>query len=291
MSDAYGIRWMEAGPDSHGAAEMGGEFSYYAPTTPEEAERLKSEIKGAHYLGGGTILNWRGSPRITALIDLKHLGLNTITISDTDIALGATTTIQAIAEHPDLPIALKQAAGLFTSRNVRNMATIGGTATGLFFVSDVLPVLGAFQAEIEYMQHGETHRLPIANWLRQKAGLICAIHLKPATRIIKFRQEKISGLDFPLIVTAIGCNSLNATINSPVVAISGATNHICFPTDGAAYLSGKTFAELDGTALNEAVQQEIEPTGSVKASARVKRRIIESHLKALIEELQQEVAA
>ena len=32
------------------------------------------------------------------------------------------------------------------------MATIGGTATGNFFVSDVLPVLAAFQAEIEYFQ-------------------------------------------------------------------------------------------------------------------------------------------
>lgn len=261
---------------------------YYAPTTLEEAESLKNKGKGYQYFAGGTILNWKGSPRAKGLIDLKNLNLNNIDVTPSKIVIGATVTIQDIAAQKDLPEALTWAAKCFTSRNIRNMATAGGTATGNFFVSDVLPVFVAFNAEIEYFQDGVKHIMRISNWLKEKPGIICAIIIKNLQRTVKFKQEKISNMDFPLIVTSIGFELADKWIKDPVVAVSGASAKLIISESGAAYLSEKQLSEIAFEAFNDAVQKDVEPTGSVKATPRVKRKIIESHLKEIVAEFKKE---
>ena len=290
MTDEYSIGWTESGIAPRSESVEGKDLDYIAPATLAEAEKLKQSMQGYHYLAGGTILNWKGSPRVKGLIDLKHLQLKTITVSDAEIRIGAMATIQEIAACSELPQPLRNSAKLFTSKNIRNMATIGGTATGNFFVSDVLPVLAAFQADIEYFQDGCKAAMPLMTWLKQKPGLICAILIKHTPRTVLFRQEKIAQMDFPLIVTALGLDLRDGKIAEPVVAISGAIGKLVTSESGAALLSGKSPSELRFEQLNAAVQQDVEPTGNVKATPRVKRRIIESHLKEIIAELQKEGA-
>ncbi|GAK61480.1 xanthine dehydrogenase [Candidatus Vecturithrix granuli] len=290
MSDEYSIVWTELGIEPRAELFEGKDLNYVAPTTLAEAEQLKQSAKGYHYLAGGTILNWKGSPRVKGLIDLKHLQLEKITGISTEIRIGAMATIQYLADCPALPQALRNSAKLFTSKNIRNMATIGGTATGNFFVSDVLPVLAAFQVDIEYFQDGRKAVMPLVTWLRHKSGLICAILIKHTHRTVFFRQEKIAQMDFPLIVTALGVELNDGKISEPVIAISGAIGKLIVSESGAAVLSGKSPSEVTFEELNAAVQQEVEPTGNVKATPRVKRRVIESHLKAILAELQKEGA-
>lgn len=288
MTEDYSITWTESGLETRERPEREKEIEYYAPTTLDEAENLKKRTKGSHYLAGGTILNWKGSPRVKALIDLRNLHLNDIAVTESKILIGATATIQDIAIHNALPEVLRKAAKLFKSRNMRNMATIGGTATGKFFVSDVLPVLIAFNVEIEYFQDGKKEILPISQWLKDKPGLICSIIMNDLQRTVKLKQEKISKIDFPLIVTSVGFEMAENTITDPVVAVSGATSKIVISESGAEYLSGKQLSKIHFEELNNVVQKHVEPTGSVKATPRVKRKIIESHLKDIIAEFQKE---
>ena len=170
------------------------------------------------------------------------------------------------------------------------MATIGGTAIGNFFVSDVLPVLAAFQADIEYFRDGRKAAMPLVTWLKHKPGLICATIIKHTHRTVLFRQEKIAQMDFPLIVTALGVDLSGGKMAEPVIAISGAIGKLIVSESGSASLSGKSPSEATFEELNAAVQQDVEPTGNVKATPRVKRRVIESHLKAILAELQKEGA-
>jgi len=290
MSDEYSMVWTESGIEPRTELVGGKDLDYVAPTTLAEAEQLKQSMKGYHYLAGGTILNWKGSPRVKGLIDLKHLQLEKITGTGAEIRIGAMATIQDLADCPVLPQALRNSAKLFTSRNIRNMATIGGTAAGNFFVSDVLPVLAAFQADIEYFQDGQKAVMPLVTWLKDKRGLICAIILKQPQRTVILRQENIAQMDFPLIFTALGVDMSSEKMVEPVIAISGAIGKLIVSESGSAALSGKSPSELTFEELNAAVQQNVEPTGNVKATPRVKRRIIESHLKAILAELQKEGA-
>jgi CO/xanthine dehydrogenase FAD-binding subunit len=263
-------------------------LQYYAPMSLDEAESLKNKEKEYQYFAGGTILNWKSSPRAKGLIDLKNLNLRNIDVAASKIVIGATATIQDIAAQKNLPESLTQAANCFTSRNIRNMATAGGTATGNFFVSDVLPVFAAFNAEIEYFQDGGKQIVPIATWLKGKPGIICSIIIKNLQRKVKFKQEKISKMDFPLIVTSIGIELADNQVKDPVIAISGASAKLVISESGATYLSGKQLSEVDFEALNDVVQKDVEPTGSVKATPRVKQKIIESHLKEIVAEFKKE---
>ena len=264
------------------------DLAYFAPTSLEEAEGLKEAHPGFQYFAGGTILNWRGAPRAKGLIDLKDLALNKINVTSKDITIGAMVTIQALAGHPGVPKAVASAAGLFSSRNVRNMATVGGTATGRFFVSDLLPVLLAYQADVEFFQEGKASSLPLAQWLQERPGIICSLILRRLDRKVAFRQEKISKIDFPLIVTAVGWKNAVTQIENPVVAISGASGKIALSESGAEYLAGKDPSSIVFEALNATVQQDLQPTESIKATPRVKRNIIESQLKGIIAELHKE---
>ena len=264
------------------------DVAYYTPATLEEAERLKTENPGLHYLGGGTILNWRGSPRVKGLIDLKSLSLSGIEVTSSQIIIGATATIQDVAGCADLPKPISLAAGLFSSTNVRNMATVGGTATGKFFVSDLLPVLLAYNADVEYFQGQAKAVMPLAQWLNDRRGMICSVILRQLQRSVAFKQEKISKIDFPLIVTAIGWDIADKQIHDPCVAISGASGKIVLSQSGAAYLAGKDASAIDVDALNAAVQQDVQPTETIKASPRVKRGIIASHLQGIVRELRKE---
>jgi CO/xanthine dehydrogenase FAD-binding subunit len=279
---------MEAGFEPQEGADEGKYIAYYAPMTLGEAENLKRKAKGSHYFAGGTMLNWKGSHPGKGLIDLKNLHLDTIEVTPSKIVIGATVTIQDIADHQHLPEALTKAANLFTSRNIRNMATAGGTATGSFFVSDVLPVFVAFNADIEYFHNWSRRILPVSLWLKERSGLICSIIINNVKRKVKLQQEKISKMDFPLIVTSVGLELVENTVKDPVVAISGASGKIVISESGAEYLSGKQLADIDVEELNNAVQKDVQPTGNVKATPRVKRRIIESHLKEIVTELKKE---
>ncbi len=281
------VDWNESGIASRQTPSKQG-LEYYAPTTQDEAERMKNQAPGYYYFAGGTIINWKGDPRGKGLIDLKHLGLDVIDLSPDQTVIGAMTTIQTIAAHRKLPNALTGSAKLFSSRNIRNMATLGGTVAGQFFVSDVLPILIGFKAEAEYFQNGSKRTMPLVQWLSEKPGLLCAVVLRHRQRTVIFRQDKIAQTDFPLIVTAIGYEWNGAKLAKPVIAVSGASGKLKVSESGAAYLARQLPSALDFRELYSLVQADIPSVGNVKATARVKRGIIESHLKSLIAELQKE---
>lgn len=264
-------------------------MEYFAPATPKEAESLKKRTgRGGVYLAGGTILNWKRSPKADVLIDLKNLKLDYMRVSGSRITLGAMTTIQELAENERLPDALLAAAGNFTSRNVRNMATIGGSVAGRFFVSDTLPVLLAFRARAEFFLNGSKNTLPVEEWLRSRPGLLCSIIIDRPGRQVKVRQERISAIDFPMLVTAVGFDAASGRIEEPVVAISGASARTQVLRSAATYLEGGSLKSVSHAELNRLVQKEILLTDNLKASAAVKRRFIESHVKTMLNEWKRE---
>ena len=241
-------------------------MDYFAPATLKEAENLKNKAgRGGVYLAGGTILNWKKSPKADSLIDLKNLKLDYMKISDSRIALGAMATIQDIAEKKRLPAALLAAASNFSSRNIRNMATIGGSAAGRFFVSDMLPVLLSFKARTEFFIDGRKKMLPLEEWLKSRPGLICSLIIERPERLVKVRREKISAIDFPMIVTAMGFEIGDGKIEDPVMAVSGASAKTQVFKSVAGYLEGRSIRNVSHAELNSLVQKEVELADNIKA--------------------------
>lgn len=104
-------------------------------------------------LAGGTALLASDNNDIEAVVDLRDLGLSTISETGQGIRIGAMTTLQQLIQHPlSSGIAsgiLSQAAQFSaSSHSTRHSATIGGTlALGAASHADILTVLTALEAQ------------------------------------------------------------------------------------------------------------------------------------------------
>ena len=135
------------------------ERNFYRPDNREEALKLHAE--GGIFLAGGTEINrgWPGDgglPGIPGgsfsaeedLIYLEDLGLKGIRSEAGSIFIGACVTLQEIGDNTGLPGWLRKAAGFLPSRNVRNMATLGGNIAAGRSNSVLLPGLLAADVRI-----------------------------------------------------------------------------------------------------------------------------------------------
>ncbi len=105
-------------------------------------------------LAGGTYLLGHRDDSIQAVVDLRDLELNYIREDARGIHIGAMTTLQTMAESPDLRnfadgILSKSALASSFSRLIRNSATLGGTlGAGTASQADILTALAVFDAEV-----------------------------------------------------------------------------------------------------------------------------------------------
>ncbi len=108
--------------------------SYHRPTKLSEALDLIRHA-GVVPLGGGTHLMAARDPAVKELVDLARLGLTYVEAELERVRIGATTTLQQLADAPEI-VDLTQgligpAVRGVAARNVRCQATIGGAvATG-----------------------------------------------------------------------------------------------------------------------------------------------------------------
>ncbi len=106
-------------------------FQYATALSPASARELIAE-DGAYLAGGNDLLNLMKEYLVEpkTLVNIKTLpGLNKITTGSKVWNLGATVTVAELEDHAELKKvfpALQQAASEVASRQIRNVATLGG---------------------------------------------------------------------------------------------------------------------------------------------------------------------
>jgi carbon-monoxide dehydrogenase medium subunit len=109
---------------------------YHRPQTPEEVGALLAEHgEAAAVLGGGSwllpLMN-RGERSHEHLIDLAGLGLEAVTARDGEFELAAGATYEDVLADADLvasvPLLAQMSAGITGGRQLRNRATLVGSA-------------------------------------------------------------------------------------------------------------------------------------------------------------------
>ncbi len=99
---------------------------YYRPESLEKAIKLLTKKgKDLKPLGGGTQLS-RFQTELKGVVDLQSAGLDNIQVRGKQIKIGATACLDAILENPHVDAEIKRAIYLDASKNIRNMATLGG---------------------------------------------------------------------------------------------------------------------------------------------------------------------
>ncbi len=174
----------------------------------EHAQHLLLSDERNAILGGYAFLRL-GSRSIGTAIDLSGLDLQYIRETEDHIEIGAMTTLREIEVSPllqrhfsgMLPLAASGVAGV----QVRNQATIGGTAAGRYGFSDLLCALVAMDAEVGLYNVG---KIPLEEYLQRKAGkeIIKKMILPAGEAVGAFRAVRNSTGDFALINVAV-CHS------------------------------------------------------------------------------------
>lgn len=149
---------------------------YRRPETIENAVALVQSLPNATYIGGGAWTVAQGDPTLETVVDLQALGLNIITGTLENVQIGATTSLQAIIDHPDTSTIahgiLAEALGYAQSRNLREQGTLGGALITAGAEDPISTALLVMEANVHYADP--------------------SIHTAPFTSFVAFRDRLIS---------------------------------------------------------------------------------------------------
>lgn len=267
-----------------------GKFSYYAPTSLNEAITLLSQQKGAKILAGGQSLIPAMKLRLAGpevLIDINRItGLSYLREENGYLAIGATTRESAIDESALVQqkyALLADTAAVIADPIVRNLATVGGNLAHADPANDHPATMLAYGASVVAVGPKGERVIPIDSFftglfenslakdeiLREIRVPMPAAHSGGA--YLK-RERKVG--DY-----AVGGVAVNLTLDGDTCksARIGLTNVSASPMrakNAEAALVGKKLDDAAIKAAGTAAGAECDPSGDLRGSADYKRDII-----------------
>ncbi len=233
------------------------------PASLKDAETLHA--RGWTYMAGGTFINWTPSgmnPERVVL--LEGLLPESIEKRGSEVHIGAMTPLQALADGSGGPAALHSPARMIPSRNIRNMATVGGNIAANQPDSALIPVLLALEARVVTASGEE---LALTDYLSEGQGtLISGVRIPPvAGRCVVDRAARSSAA-YPAALTAVRVSE-----GTCIIALGCVADHcIRLQAVEQAVESGTLSTE---EAVFQAVYEAIDPPASLRESAAYKRYI------------------
>lgn len=131
---------------------------YKSPESLKEAYTLLNGTKDAVLVAGGAYLRLH-QRRVPLAIDLQGLGLDYIIEEDGYLKIGAMTTLRTIEVNDycnrELGGMLSNMVKQIASLQLRNIVTLGGSVSGKYSFSDLIPSLIALNATLKFYKAGE----------------------------------------------------------------------------------------------------------------------------------------
>jgi putative selenate reductase FAD-binding subunit len=243
---------------------------FHRPRTVREALALKRRFQGrAVFLAGGTWVNSSDSAlRPEHCISLEGLGLDRVERTRGQVVIGALCTLQQLIEDRKVPPALKVAASQVVSRNVRNVATIGGHVASNRPYSDVIPMLVALDATVGLSRPGASRTIAVADYVAVRPpGLITKIVVpRPgASRVAACRNVRASANARSVFSAAVSMTVVRGVVKNPIIALSGLGGHVVRLTAVEGVLDGKPLPAMDE--IQALVSRSVRPAAALSGSA------------------------
>lgn len=211
---------------------------FFRPESTQELGRILWENPTAVLLGGGTDLMVYANQRYTRYPALVSIGslpeLRGFQVNDRELVIGAALPLAQLERSLDQAGivaelgALHQLLPLFSSRLIRNRATLGGNLATASPIGDSAPVLLALGAELTLQTGSGQRRLPLREFFvdYRKTVLapgewIASVHLpRPLPRLQRFYKVSKRVLDD--ISTVAAAFALDLTSDGRVLRLRAA---------------------------------------------------------------------
>lgn len=179
--------------------------TYHRPKTLPEALTLVAK-PNVFPLGGGIQLT-QFSDAEYEVVDLQALALGEIAVKGKMLEVGATATLQALLETPDIPDALQKAIQHEAALNTRNSATVAGTLVASDGRSPFAVMMMGLDADVTITsEDGETttklgNLLPLRDEMLE-GKLITKISI-PLNQNAKYEYVARTPTDKPIVCAAL----------------------------------------------------------------------------------------
>jgi putative selenate reductase FAD-binding subunit len=202
------------------------------------------------------------------LISLAGLGLDRVVVKPGSVSIGPLCTLQRLIDDRKVPVGLRAAAAQIVSRNVREMATLGGHLASNPPYSDLIPMLIALDAKLGLSGTGSAKTILVADYVaKPTAGLITKIVL-PRPKVVRVavcRNARASANARSIVSAALSLTVVRNTVKGPVIALGGAAGHVVRLTAVEDALDGKPLLPLDE--LQALVSRGVRPVADLSGSA------------------------
>lgn len=202
---------------------------YHRPQNEKEALQLLSRVAPKTLaLGGGTVLS--KTKETLAVVDLQALGWNRIQLVEGQVHAGSCITLEALLFHFGADSALGRSIAIDAGKNIRDMATLGGSLVSNDGRSAFLTALLA--ADIKLILKPGDQMISIDKWLQErnshKTGILISEIRFPNLPHIDFETVGRSPMDKPIICCSVAlfdANRVRITFggfgSQPVLAYDG----------------------------------------------------------------------
>jgi xanthine dehydrogenase small subunit len=266
-------------------------LALHAASSPREACGRIARRDARLIAGGTLVMNQVNNDETatTTLVDLTPLSLRTIKVANSQVTLGAMTTMADIAAHPKLKF-LKPVVAAIGGPAVRNMATVGGNLHADAPYGDLSVALLALDAKVTLEMAKQRKTISLEDFFAGRARLapyvLTAVSFAlPAANSFFFakviRRKPVSA---SVVTVAARLPRKGKKLADPRIAFGAMAPHPIRARAAEAAINGKV---LDDAVIAEAASictKDGAPASDPYASAWYRREIAPVHLARLLQQ-------
>lgn len=266
---------------------------YFMPISVTELLNIKNQNPDTIIINGATDIALRVTKKhelIPSIIDVMQITeLHVIEKFMDHLYCGSAVTLNQLREvSRDWFPAIYEACSLFGSKQIREMATIGGNLGTASPIGDLIPVLAAYNAEVVILFETGARNIPVDQFfcgyrknVLKKDEIIKGIKIpKPANgSIIKFyKVSKRKDLDISTVCAAFNLSlDKNKKINNIKIIFGGMAEMIKHAIQTENFMKGKSWKGENIKQAMSILESEFTPISDARSGARY-RSIISKNL-------------
>ncbi len=204
-----------------------------------------------------------------SLTDLSRLELNYIK-TDSQIHIGALTTLQSLAEATLVGSLLNEAAHLTTHYGLRNVATLGGLLLAESGPPEILLALLALDAHV-VIRGDSTRQAQVTNYQLLPGELITEVTFSPPAGKTALERLTRTPRDEAIVGIAVSLRAEAGVCRAVRLAIAGAGPRPVCVQSVENILLGQPLTPATIAEAAAAVEAVVNPTNDFKASADYRR--------------------